>query len=364
MLPKRILLLSHEMTYTGAPNSLLNMARLLRSQGWLVTVMTLVNGNFSCEYLRHGFRVRWFDEGLSAEACRELSAKYDLAICNTVFCAKIACRLQEHVRTILLIREAENLPEILEKCRIDEGYIRNAENVVCVSEYAERFIAKTYSPKRLRVLHNFLMTPPLYRPSANRVRGGKVHFLIAATIEKRKGIDVAVKAVKSLPESISSQLVLDIAGRKPEWSREFWEKLIPQNDSRFVYHGEVTHGKKRLFKRANVVLVPSLDESCSLTALEGGMFGKPLIVTENVGAKYMTDGSGFVVKTGDVEELAKAIKFFVLHKDELDAAGKICFERFRETSTKRVYYAEFTDIVSEVLGERGSGFGYRADLQC
>lgn len=359
----KILLISHEMTYTGAPNSLLNTARLLRSRGWTVTVMTLVGGNFSREYLRHGFRVRWFDEGISSEECRELTAKYDLVICNTVFCAKIACRLQEHVKTILLIREAENLPEILEKCRIDEGYIRNAENVVCVSEYAERFIAKTYSPKRLWVLHNFLMTPMLHRPTANRVRGGKVHFLIAATIEKRKGIDVAINAVKSLPESVSSQLVLDIAGRKPEWSREFWEQLIPQNDSRFVYHGEVTRGKKKLFGRANVILVPSLDESCSLTALEGGMYGKPLIVTENVGAKYMTEGSGFVVKTGDFGELARAIKFFVLHKDELDAAGKICHERFLETSTKDVYYAEFTNIVSEVPGERDSCFGYRADLQ-
>lgn len=361
---RKILLLSHEMTYTGAPNSLLNMARLLRSKGWSVTVRTLVNGNFSREYLRHGFRVRWFDENISAEKCREMAEKYDLVICNTVFCAKVSCRLQEYIKTILLIREAENLPEILEKSRIDEGYIRNAENVVCVSEYAERFIAKTYSPRRLRVLHNFLITSPFCRPRTNKIRGGKVHFLIAATIEKRKGIDVAVKAVKSLPKEISSQLVLDIAGRKPEWSRKFWERLIPENDRRFVYHGEVTRGKKRLFKRANVVLVPSLDESCSLTALEGGMFGKPLIVTENVGAKYMTEGSGFVVKTGSVEELAQAIKFFVLHKDELDTAGKICFKRFLETSTKYVYYAEFMDIVSEVMGERDRGFGYCADLQC
>lgn len=361
---RKILLISHEMTYTGAPNSLLNMARLLRSKGWLVTVMTLVNGNFSREYLRHGFRVRWFDENLSAEGCPKLALRYDLVICNTVFCAKVACRLQEFIKTILLIREAENLPEILTNCRIDEGYIRNAENVVCVSEYAERFIAKTYSPRRLWVLHNFLLTPLYHRPSANKVRGGKVHFLIAATVERRKGIDIAVKAVKSLPKTISTQVVLDIAGRKPEWSRKFWERLIPENDARFKYHGEVTRGKKRLFRRANVVLVPSLDESCSLTALEGGMFGKPLIVTENVGAKYMTEGSGFVVKTGDADELARAIKFFVLHKDELDAAGKICYKRFLETSTKRVYYAKFLDIVSEVLGERDCGFGDRADLQC
>ncbi len=359
---RKILLISHEMTYTGAPNSLLNMARLLRSEGWSVTVRTLVNGNFSREYLRYGFRVRWIDETLSAKDCREISSNYDLVICNTVFCAKVACWLQEYVKTILLIREAENLPEILSTHNIDEGYVRNAENVVCVSEYAERFIAKTYSPRRLWVLHNFLIMPPFHRPSTNKVRGGKVHLLIAATIEKRKGINVAIDAVKSLPKGISSQLVLDIAGRKPEWSRKFWEKLIPKNDDRFVYHGEVTHGKNGLFKRANVILVPSLDESCSLTALEGGMFGKPLIVTENVGAKYLTEGSGFVVKTGSVDELANAIKFFVLHKDILDSAGKICFEQFKDTSTKRVYYAKFSEIILEVLGEGNCGFGDRADL--
>lgn len=255
------MLISHEMTYTGAPNSLLNMARILRSKGWSVTVTTLVGGDFSREFLRYGFRVRWFDENLYAEKCRELSVKYDLVICNTVFCAKVACRLQEYVKTILLIREAENLPEILEKCHIDEGCIRNAENVVCVSEYSEKFIAKTYSPRRLWVLHNFLITPPFYIPSANKVRGEKVHFLIAATIEKRKGIDVAIKAVKSLPQNISSQLVLDIAGRKPEWSRKFWEKLIPQNDSRFVYHGEVTRGKKDCLNVRMSCLCPRLTKA-------------------------------------------------------------------------------------------------------
>lgn len=347
----RILLISHEMTYTGAPNSLLNMARLMRAKGWQVAVRTLVGGDFSRKFARYGFYVRWFDENLSINDCRKLALQYDLIICNTIFCAKIACKLQQYAKTILFIREAENLPEILEGCNIDEGYLRNAENVVCVSEYAERFIAKTYSPKRLWVLHNFLLTSRFHRPLTNKVRGGKVRLLIAATIEKRKGIDIAVEAVKSLPKHISERLVLDIAGRKPDWSREYWKNLIPENDPRFNYHGEVTNGKNRLFKRANVIVVPSLDESCSLTALEGAMFGKPLIVTENVGAKYLTKGCGFTVKTGSVEELARAMRFFVENMAETNTAGKICYRRFCETSTADVYYKNISEIFLEVLGE-------------
>ena len=347
----RILLISHEMTYTGAPNSLLNIARLLRSKGWHVAVRTLAVGNFSLQYAKHGFHVRPLNENLSADECKKLASQFDLIVCNTIFCARLACKLQQYVKTILYIREAENLPELLEKFHIDEGCLRNAENVICVSEYAERFIVKKYDPKRLWVLHNFLIMPPLHRPAENKVRGDKVRFLIAATIEKRKGIDVAIEAVKLLPKHISDRLVLDIAGRKPDWSKEYWENLIPENDPRFKYHGEVKGGKNRLFRRANVIIVPSLDESCSLTALEGAMFGKPLIVSENVGAKYLAEGCGFTVKTGDAEELAQAIKFFVENKKELDTAGKNCYKKFRMTSTAKVYYKKIYEIFMEVLGE-------------
>lgn len=347
----KILLLSHEMTYTGAPNSLLNMARLLRSKGWRISVRTLVEGSFSHEFTKYGFRVHLLNENMSSEECKKLASQYRLIICNTVFCAKIACKLQQCVKTILLIREAENLPEILEKCHIDEGYLRNAKNIVCVSEYAEKFITKTYSPERLWVLHNFLLTPFFHSPSENKVHGNKVRFLIAATLEKRKGIAIAVEAIKMLPKHISEQLILEIAGRKPDWAWEYWMNLIPENDQRFKYLGEVTGGKKRLFKRANVIVVPSLDEACSLTALEGAMFGKPLIVTENVGAKYLAKGCGFVVKTGSPEELSQAIRFFTENKIELDTAGKNCYGRFCESSIAKVYYKNISEIILEVLDE-------------
>lgn len=125
--------------------------------------------------------------------------------------------------------------------------------------------------------------------------------------------------------------------------------MIPENDGRFVYHGEVTHGKNRLFKRSNVMLVPSLDESCSLTALEGGMFGKPLIVTENVGAKYMIENSGLVVITGNAKALAEAIEFMILHKDDLNEMGKICYQKFLQTSTQDIYYENFMKVITEIL---------------
>ena len=134
---------------------------------------------------------------------------HDIAICNTVFCGEAALKLQNVLPTILYIREAENIPDILRDNNMDESCIRNAENIVCISEYAARFIEKIYSPKNIRILHNFLISPFFGTASQNKVCN-KVHFLIAATIEPRKGIEVATEAFKLLPRDLQEQAVLDI----------------------------------------------------------------------------------------------------------------------------------------------------------
>ena len=346
----RILLLSHEMTYTGAPNSLLNVARVLRRHGHSVDVYTLQNGSFSTVFKRYRFKVKTFDFFDAGKFKR-----YDIAVCNTVFCGEAALKLQNVLPTILYIREAENLPEIMDKNNIDESCIRNAENMICVSEYAARFIEKTYSPKNIRILHNFLIRPFFGTARVNKIHS-KIHFLIAATVEPRKGTAVAIEAFKLLPKSLQEQAVLDIYGRTPEWSKEYWQPLFAKKYNGIEYHGELKKGKAKMYKKANVVLVPSFDESCSLTALEGAMYARPLIVTENVGAKYLIDGSGFVVKTGSAESLSKAMSFFIEHKSELETAGYSSYLSFKKHSDVKKYYNDLEKIFQEVLWKNKQRF--------
>ena len=345
----RILLLSHEMTFTGAPNSLLNVARVLRSHRHTVDIYTLKKGTFSAIFNRYDFDVKVFDDSdLAAENYKVLAQRYDIAICNTVLCGNEALRLQNFLPTILYLREAENLPDIIRGNNIDESCIRNAENIVCVSEYAAKFIEKTYSPKNVRILHNFLIKPHFRTASPNKING-RIRFLIAATVEPRKGIAVAMEAFKLLPPDLQSQAVLDIYGRTPKWSEYYHKPLLADKYDGIEYHGELTDGKEQMYRNSNVVLVPSFDESCSLTALEGAMYARPLIVTENVGAKYLIDRSGFVVKTGSAESLSKAMSFFIEHKNELETMGYNSYRSFKKHSDKKAYYKGLNQIFQEVL---------------
>lgn len=347
---KRILLLSHEMTYTGAPNSLLNIAKLLRRKGNFVTVGTQKSGDFIREYHRNGFRVFYVDP--DSYCYDNLADKYDLVIANTIFCGKFAIEAQKKVPTVLYIREAHNLPDIIRDCGLSDDYITNAKNIICVSEYSEEFIRKTYDVQNLYVLHNFLNLPLFYYPKKNVITNNKIHFLIAGTIEKRKGYDIVLSAIDLLPTEIVERTIFHIAGRKPEWSRDYWDNLDFDKYSNVIYHGEITskYEMSKIYNQVNVVIVPSIDESCSLTALEGAMHKRLLILSKNVGAKYILENKSMIFSTGSPESLAEIINKVVLFDDSVfDKTGEKIYKKFLETSTPKMYYSNFKKIISEVI---------------
>lgn len=343
MFHKKILLVSHEMTYTGAPNSLLNIARLLGENGFEITVFALKNGAFSGEFEKCGFPV----DTVSA-SCYDYSAlpkKYDIVIANTVFCGEFALKAQRFIRTYLYIREGENLKDIILSCSLKNEYITAAKNLICVSEYALNNILNYYNISRADIVHNFLYEEKYLVPEPNTVSDGIVHFLVAGTIEERKGIAVALEAVKMLPREVRRKMLLHIAGRKPEWAKEYW-KTLDFNAESVQYHGEIADKSEmdKLYASVNVIVVPSFDEACSLTALEGAEHGKALIVTENVGAKYIVDDNGLVIKTGSSQALAEAFEYIV-GCGRLEEMGRISFENFLRTSTKEIYYENFMKVI-------------------
>ena len=165
MIFKRILLISHEMTYTGAPRSLLNVARVLRAYGNYVKVATLKSGNFEKEFQKYGFWVRHYDE--ENYEYKLLKNKQDLVIANTIFCGKFALKAQQFVNTILYIREGENLPDIISHNGLVDDYITKSKNVVCVSEYSKNFIEKYYGVRNIYVIHNFLYSEIVFEQDEN-----------------------------------------------------------------------------------------------------------------------------------------------------------------------------------------------------
>lgn len=328
---KKVLLISHEMTYTGAPRSLLNMSSILREWKILVEVWTLRPGEFEKEFRKVGIHVEKLNE-----LTRERIEKFDLVILNTFFTAYLVEFMQTSVRTILYLREAQNIPQLALDCHLDINDIQKANEVVCVSEYAEKFLRKVCCPQKLTVIHNFVKDE--YKGQLNVVRKNTIHFMISGTYEWRKGHDIVLNAFLNMPQELKEITRLHIVGQKPEWAKSYWEQLEKLYDDRVIDHGEIADEKERmqLYKKMNVFIIASRDESCSLVALEGAMLGKALIMSQNVGAQYLDRRQRWVYPTEDSGELCRKMCELTSRKI-LMVCGIEMRWMYEKTSTKKMF---------------------------
>jgi len=357
IIEKKILLVTHQLEYTGSEHSLLRMCRVIQNHKMRAEVWSYKDGKFKHELEKMGINVSIIGpERFSSLEIQEKIKEYDLAISNTALTYSFIIAFQGIVRTIWYIREAQNLPLMLPG---NNGLLKaliNANNIYCVSEYARDFILANYN-KNVRVLHNCVDDEyKNYISDSDSSKGKKVKFLTLGTIERRKGYDILVQAYLGLDKVFKEKSEIHFAGRimPYDWAKRFHEPFLKEIEGKegIFYHGEITDRSilLRLMSNSDVVVVPSRDESCSLVALEGAMMGKPLIVTENVGAKYLVnDLNGWVVRTEDEVSLRKAFIEAIDKPELLKAMGKASRIEYLKTSTYEIFEKRFIEMVIDNL---------------
>lgn len=336
-----VLLISHEMTYTGAPRSLLNIARVLISKGRKINVWTLADGEFGKEFEKENISVEIIPDVITKEEIE----KYSLVILNTYFTAHLVKEIQKYTRAILYIREAQNIPDLSRMCNLSPDDIKSANEAICVSDYAKDFIEGFCAPGRLTVINNFV--PDKYRGRMNYIQNGVINFMVSGTYEKRKGYDIAIKAFLNMPEQLKKITRLHLVGQMPEWSQDYWEQLRKEYDGRIIEHGLISDEAERLklYEEMNVFVVASRDESCSLVALEGAMLGKALLMSANTGAKYLDRSGKWVYPTEDSEELCRKMCMLTSRK-VLFLNGLMMRRAYRKTSTFKIFRKNFMRYIN------------------
>ena len=150
----KILLYSHELTYTGAPHSLLRIGKILKQAKYQVEIWAPEDGSFRKEIEKNQIVLRIVPyKDLTSIKYQKIISSFDLALANTVISHRFyaaACKL---IPVIWYIREAMNLPSICDSVPLRKQLLCTSPDLYCVSEYAEEFIQKNYNAK-VKVLHN------------------------------------------------------------------------------------------------------------------------------------------------------------------------------------------------------------------
>ena len=344
---KNILFVGPEMIYSGAPRSLLRMCRVADSLGYNVTVWSFKDGPFRKEFENDGFKVEIVEENKLKDR-RDIISDFDLAICNTVMtskCAEICCQI---IPTVWYIREATNIPDFIRNNNDRAYVIKHSKDICVVSEYAADALKK-YAEEEIRIIRNCVEDEAYMAVPYVSGCGEKVKFLQMGTIEYRKGYDVLLAAYRNMPVEYRERSEVYFAGGFIASGASYCDYLFDKmsNVDGCYYLGLISDERKKIetISSMDVVVVASRDESCSLVALEGAMLSRPLIVTENVGAKYIvSDQNGSVVKTNDVDDLSRAMMKMIDEKDNLSSMGEHSRWMYENKAGMKAYTKELKEL--------------------
>ena len=103
-------------------------------------------------------------------------------------------------------------------------------------------------------------------------------------------------------------------------------------------------------RRADLLVLPSRNDSYGMVVAEALASGLPVLVTEMVGAKdLVTEGrTGWIVPVDDVAALAGRMDWCARHPDGVRAMRADC-RRAAESATWPAYHQRFVDLLEEIL---------------
>lgn len=347
---KDILILSHELTRTGAPIVLKSVARFFLENGDWPVLASPVDGPLKDEFLKMGIPVI-IDEAIANGhwSFEHFARNFDLVFANTLAVGNAVSQLTGSLPPVIWwIHESEYAVNIFQNM-IPSKMGKNI-SIYAVSEYVERLLKErniVSSGKLAYGVDDFIA-------GSQTVASDKKLFVVVGSLEGRKGQDIATRAFMGLPEKIRCECELLFIGQILD--NDIAKTIVnaAEQGSNIKIIKPVEHDKvMQLFSESIAVLVPSRDDPLPVTATEAFILGKPCIVSNHTGtASFITDGTdGFVFENEDENQL-KDKMLRLLNEPELAHSIGECGRKLYENNfTYEIFANHFAKILDRVMKE-------------
>ena len=177
-------------------------------------------------------------------------------------------------------------------------------------------------------------------------------FLVLGSIEPRKGQDVFLEAVLSLPPKMLQSAEFHLLGRvmEPEFGARV-EAAAKDLPSVFL-DGPCDHAEALdAIRRSDVLVCSSRDEAMPVTILEALSLGKAIVST-NVGGigEILTDGhNALIVRPEDPKALAASMQRLWENPALAQQLGQNARSTFEKNFTQDRFGADFRQLVAEMM---------------
>jgi GT2 family glycosyltransferase len=324
---KDFLIVSHDLSRSGAPRMVVELARCLNQAGHFVIVVSPTDGPIRDEL--NALNIGVIVDHLILSNCTttvNFYRNFDKVILNTVVTFPVINNLYKYTKIYLYAHEGDSIHEIAISNPAFKENLSHLKGIWAASELSRKALEKYASKIQLLlcgVQDNF------QKKLINQTRNRKIQISTFGTYEPRKGQDILIQAIKILPKKLRDLCEFNLHGR--QHNIPFYNKLKAlSKELPNVFLNDDADYQKNLLG-ADLIVIPSREEPLSLVGIDALMNCKPLILSKNVGlSMHLKENiSAFIVDNLSEESLAEKIIQALDARDmykEITNHGRIVYE--------------------------------------
>lgn len=349
------LLISHELSLTGAPRALLNMAIALKKHCDITPVIVSdSNGPLAAEIEECGIRLHIVNllyvhlASPRNNTTKEFVSLFDIAVFNTAITAPYVASdaFVDPIKIIWLHEGTFTYKGNLDKYFDLHKTFSLFDHIYAVGNYSRK-VAEEAIGRHCGIL--FYGIQPIKELPTVPKKDQKIRMLIAGIISKRKGQHILIKALSRLSAEVRNRIHVYIAGA-PE-TQKYVNIIRNCHYDCVEYLGGMDHDSlMELYQGIDVLVCPSLDDPMPIVCTEAMALKKAVIVSESTGTASLIDNgvNGFLVKTGDDRNLAEVIeKISGMSHKELAEIGQRAYSIYAQNFTMEHFFHE---VKSKIAG--------------
>jgi glycosyltransferase involved in cell wall biosynthesis/Flp pilus assembly protein TadD len=341
----RILIFAHELSESGAPRAVFDVARVLRCAGHSLVCASRSGGPYQERLHDIGVDVI-VDEQLYRQDGNivNLAHHFDKVICNTIVCWPIVEQLRDILPVYWFVHENESIhalvrsnPRLLSVLRSGVTFVAPcALTASALAVYGVHTHVVEYGVEDLVELGRAAPADP-----------EKVIIGIFGSYEFRKGQDLAVAGMLCVPKKLRDQAQMRFYGRTLDRAFRRNIEQIASKDSSITFFDEIDNEVcRQQMAASDIIVLPSRDDPLPFVSLDALSLGKVLVCSTTTGiAAYITSGrSGLLLSRNTAEEIGVTLGSAISNADLRQALGCGARQVYEETFTEQMFASKILPL--------------------
>lgn len=351
-----VLFVSHDLSWSGAPLILFQIAKWCREAGFFVTAMSPKDGPLREKFREAGIPLVVDPLVVTGHpSFTAFAQEFDCVIASTIFGAPV-----------IRAAESADIPHLwwIHEGRVAEHYLSKDSALREALAMADLIVtpdtrsSQVYQPfidRPVRVLSYGIPDPSAKVQPAPRSETKPIEFLLLGTIEHRKGQQLLLEALRKLSDEVLQKTRFRIVGRAHDPAITEEIKRAGQKSSYLSYEDGVSpDAALALIRDTDVMLCASWDETGPLILMEALALGKP-ILSSNVGAvaEYLSpEAEGLFFSPGDADALARGIVRMALEPELRDRLSRNARRSYEKYFSFENFAENFVNLLMEAISSR------------